>query len=131
MSRPNGIELSPDESTLYVANSDPDQPIWMSFPVKDTGLIGPGKVFYDSAKWVKEKRKGLPDGMKVDVDGNLWATGPGGVWVFSPSGEVLGNIDTGANTANVCFGGADGSRLFIAANHDICYVRTKTKGKGF
>ncbi|HZZ81371.1 MAG TPA: SMP-30/gluconolactonase/LRE family protein [Gemmataceae bacterium] len=131
MTRPNGIELSPDEKTLYVANSDPDMPIWKSFPVKDDGTIGEGKVFVDGTNWVKEKRPGLPDGMKIDVSGNLWATGPGGVWVFSPSGEVLGNIDTGTNTANVCFGDEDGSTLYIAANHDICRVKTKTKGKGF
>lgn len=130
MSRPNGIELSPDEKTLYVANSDFATPVWKSFPVKDDGTIGEGKVFVDGMKWVKEKRPGLPDGMKVDSEGNLWATGPGGVWVFSPAGEVLGNIDTGTNTANVCFGD-DGSTLYIAANHDICRVKTKAKGKGF
>ncbi len=131
MSRPNGIELSPDEKTLYIANSDPTVPVWKSFPVKDDGTIGEGKVFVDGMKWVKEKRPGLPDGMKVDTEGSLWATGPGGIWVFSPTGEVLGNIDTGTNTANVCFGGDDGSTLYIAANHDICRVKTKTKGKGF
>ena len=130
MSRPNGIALSPDEKTLYVANSDPKMPIWKSFPVKDDGTIGEGKLFVDGSKWVKEKRPGLPDGMKIDVQGNLWATGPGGVWVFSPTGEVLGNIDTGINTANCCFGD-DGSMLYIAVNHDICRVRTSTKGKGF
>jgi gluconolactonase len=130
MTRPNGIELSPDEKTLYVANSDPEQPIWKSFPVKDDGTIGEGKLFVDGTKWVKDKRLGLPDGMKIDVDGNIWATGPGGVWVFSPKGEVLGNIDTGTNTANCCFGD-DGSTLYIAANHDICRVKTLTKGKGF
>lgn len=130
MSRPNGIALSPDEKTLYVANSDPKAPIWKSFPVKADGTIGEGKVFVDGTKWLKEKRKGLPDGMKIDKDGNVWATGPGGVWVFAPDGTVLGNIDTSVNTANVCFGD-DGSTLYIAADHDICRVKTKTKGKGF
>ena len=130
MSRPNGIELSPDEKTLYVANSDFATPVWMSFPVQADGTLGKGKVFVDGMKWVKEKRPGLPDGMKVDAAGNLWATGPGGVYVFSPEGAVLGNIDTGTNTANVCFGD-DGSTLYIAANHDICRVKTLTKGKGF
>jgi gluconolactonase len=130
MSRPNGIELSPDEKTLYVANSDFDAPVWKSFPVKDDGTIGEGKLFVDGMKWVKEKRPGLPDGMKVDNAGNLWATGPGGVWIFNPKGEVVGNIDTGTNTANVCFGD-DGSTLYIAANHDVCRVKTLTKGKGF
>jgi gluconolactonase len=131
MTRPNGIALSPDEKTLYVANSDSDQPVWMSFPVKGDGTLGKGNVFVDGMKWVRAKRAGLPDGMKVDVLGNLWATGPGGVWVFTPAGDVLGNIDTGTNTANVAFGGSDGSVLFIAANHDICRVKTTTKGNGF
>jgi gluconolactonase len=130
ISRPNGIELSPDEKTLYIANSDPDRPVWLSFPIKGDGTIGKGKVFVDGSKWVAEKRPGLPDGMKVDAAGNLWATGPGGVWVFSPKGEVLGNIDTGINTANCAFGD-DGSALYIAVNHDICRVKTTTKGKGF
>src|ERR1043165_7050685 len=97
MTRPNGIALSPDEKTLYVANSDALQAIWKSFPVKEDGTIGEGKVFVDGMPWIKEKRKGLPDGMKVDAKGNLWATGPGGVWVFAPDGTVLGNIDTSAN----------------------------------
>ncbi len=130
MSRPNGIELSPDEKTLYVANSDFANPVWMSFPVKKDGTLGKGKVFVDGMTWVKEKRPGLPDGMKVDIHGNLWATGPGGVWVFDPTGKVLGNIDTGINTANCAFGD-DGATLYIAANHDICRVKTTTKGKGF
>jgi gluconolactonase len=130
MTRPNGIELSPDEKTLYVANSDPAQPIWNSFPIKSDGTLGDGKVFVDGMKWVKAGRPGLPDGMKVDAQGNLWATGPGGVWVFTPAGEVIGNIDTGTNTANVAFGD-DGSTLYIAANHDICRVKTTTKGNGF
>jgi gluconolactonase len=130
MTRPNGITLSPDEKTLYVANSDPEQPIWKSFNVKKDGTLGKSKVFVDGTKWVRDKRPGLPDGMKVDVDGNVWATGPGGVWVFTPGGTVIGNIDTGTNTANVAFGD-DGSTLYIAANHDICRVRTTTKGKGF
>lgn len=130
MSRPNGIELSPDEKTLYVANSDPAIPVWKAFPVKADGTLGEGRLFVDGSKWVKEKRPGLPDGMKIDSAGNLWATGPGGVWVFSPKGDVLGNIDTGTNTANVCFGD-DGSTLYIAANHDICRIKTNAKGKGF
>jgi gluconolactonase len=130
MTRPNGIALSPDEKTLYVANSDPDVPVWKSFPVKADGTLGASKVLVDGTKWVQEKRLGLPDGMKIDVAGNIWATGPGGVWVFAPDGTVLGNIDTGINTANCAFGD-DGSTLYIAANHDICRVKTLTKGKGF
>jgi gluconolactonase len=131
MSRPNGIALSPDEKTLYVANSDFAAPIWKSFPVQPDGTIGSGKVFFDAGDFVKAKRKGLPDGMKVDVHGNLFATGPGGLHVFAPDGTLLGTLDTGVNTANCCFGGPDGSTLFVACDHDIGRIRTTTKGKGF
>jgi gluconolactonase len=129
MTRPNGITLSPDEKTLYVANSDPKIAIWMAFPVKTDGTLGDGKVFFDATQWVG-KKKGLPDGMKVDEAGNLFATGPGGVLVFSPEGKQLGTIATGVNTANCAFG-EDGMTLFVAADHDICRIRLSTKGRGF
>lgn len=77
MTRPNGIAFSPDEKTLYVAQSDPQKAIWMAYPMKADGTIGPGKVFADVTSMVG-KMKGLPDGLKVDRAGNLWATGPGG-----------------------------------------------------
>lgn len=131
MSRPNGIALSPDEKTLYVANSDPDDAVWMAFPIGDDGKLGKGRVFFRCGKWIGDKSMpGLPDGLKVDVDGNLWATGPGGVHIFSPDAVHLGMILTGTNTAN-CAWGDDGSTLYIAANHDIARIRTKTKGLGF
>lgn len=130
ITRPNGIAFSPDEKTLYVASSDPNKAIWMSYPVKDDGTLGKGKVFFDTTAWVKEKRPGLPDGLKVDKDGNLWATGPGGVLIFSPDGKHLGTIDTGVPTANVGFG-EDGSTLYITANHELLKVKTGTKGLGF
>lgn len=129
MSRPNGIVLSPDEKTLYVANSDPKQAVWMSFPVKADGTLGSGKVFFDATKWVGQK-KGLPDGMKVDTQGNLFATGPGGVLIFTPDGTHLGTMATGVNTSNCAFG-EDGSTLFVTADHDVCRIRLTTKGKGF
>jgi gluconolactonase len=131
ISRPNGIALSVDEKTLYVANSERERPVWMSFPVKEDGTLGEGKVFFDAAAWVKEGRKGAPDGMKIDHQGNLFATGPGGVHIFTPAGEHLGSIDTGVNTANCAFGGEDGSVLYIAADHDIARIKTTTKGKGY
>jgi gluconolactonase len=129
MTRPNGITFSPDEKTLYVANSDPDIAIWKAFPVRTDGTLGAGKVFFDSTPWVG-KKKGLPDGMKVDQAGNLFATGPGGVLIFSPAGKHLGTIATGVNTANCAFG-EDGMTLFVAADHDICRIRLSTKGRGF
>ncbi len=129
MSRPNGIAFSPDEKTLYVANSDEKKAIWLAFPVKDDGTLGEAKVFFDATKWVGEK-KGLPDGMKVDAQGNVFATGPGGVLVFSSLGKHLGTIATGVPTAN-CAWGDDGSVLYVCADKALTRIKTKTKGKGF
>lgn len=130
MSRPNGIAFSPDEKTLYVANSDPEKPIWMAFPVKDDGTLGDGKVFFDSSDWFKKKLPGLPDGMKVDKDGNVWATGPGGVFVINKDGKYLGMLATGVPTAN-CGWGDDGSTLYITADKNLVRVKTSTKGLGW
>lgn len=130
MSKPNGIALSPDEKTLYVANSDPKQAVWMSYPIGKGGKLGKGKVFFDATKEVEAKKKGLPDGMKVDVKGNIFATGPGGVLVFTPEGKHLGTIATGVNTGNVCFGD-DGSTLYVMCDKAIGRIKTKTKGLGF
>ena len=94
MTYPNGIGLSPDEKTLYVANSDPERAVWMAYPLKEDGTIGTGRVFFDATRGVKTL-KGLPDGLKVDRDGNLFATGPGGVLIFAPDGTHLGTLNTG------------------------------------
>jgi gluconolactonase len=126
---PNGIALSPDEKTLYVANSDPRKAIWMAFPLKEDGTIGPGRVFADVTSSVPG-RKGLPDGMKVDAAGNVFATGPGGILVFAPDGTHLGTFNTGQATAN-CGWGEDGSVLYITADMYIGRVRLTTKGRGF
>jgi len=129
MTRPNGIAFSPDEKTLYVANSDPKRAVWMAFDVTDDGLIAHGRVLYDATAWVG-KRKGLPDGMTVDRSGNLFATGPGGVNVFAPDGTFLGRIDPGEATANCTFGD-DGSTLYVTADMVLCRIKSNTKGLGF
>lgn len=129
MTRPNGIAFSPDEKTLYVAQSDPARAIWMAFPVNADGTLGKGRVFADVTSSVN-KMPGLPDGMKVDREGNLFATGPGGVYIFSPGGKLLGRIDTGEKTSN-CAWGDDGSTLYITADMYLCRVKTKTKGAGW
>jgi len=129
MTRPNGIAFSPDEKTLYVAQSDPKEAIWKAFPVLDDGTLGPGKVFFDVTPSAG-KLPGLPDGMKADAKGNLFATGPGGCYVFSPDGKLLGRIETGEKTAN-CAWGNDGSVLYLCADMYICRVKTTTKGAGW
>lgn len=126
LSRPNGLAFSPDEKTLYVANSDPDRAIWMSYPVKADGTLGAGKVFADVTSMTKGM-KGLPDGMKVDRAGNVFGTGPGGIHIFSPQGKPLGRIETGEATAN-CTWGDDGSTLFITADMYLCRLKTSTRG---
>jgi gluconolactonase len=125
LSRPNGLAFSPDEKTLYVANSDPDRAIWMSYPVKADGTLGTGKVFADVTAMVAAKLPGLPDGMKVDRSGNLFASGPGGIHVYSSDGTLLGRIETGERTAN-CAWGEDGSTLFLTADMYLCRIKTKT-----
>ena len=126
---PNGLAFSPDEKTFYVAVSDPDKAVWMAYNVNPDGTLANGRVFFDATTLAKSK-KGLPDGMKVDRAGNLFATGPGGVLVFAPEGKLLGTINTGEPTAN-CNWGNDGSVLYITANHFLCRLQTKTKGHGW
>lgn len=130
LTRPNGIAFSPDHKTLYVAQSDPAAAIWKSFPVKVDGTLGKSKVFFDATSAIEKKLPGLPDGMKVDEKGNLWATGPGGVHIFTPQGKLLGRISTGERTSN-CAWGNNGSTLYITSDMYLCRIQTKTRGAGW
>lgn len=114
LSRPNGIAFSPDGQTAYVANSDPERAIWMAYDVTEAGDFTNGRIFYDATSKVGQA-PGLPDGLKVHPNGTLFATGPGGVHVFSAEGEALGLIRTGQATSNVAFN-ADHSALYITAD---------------
>jgi len=123
LSRPNGIALSPDEKTLYVANSDPEEATWSSFRIEEDGSLGEPFVFHDATGLVKAN-PGLPDGLKVDSKGNIFATGPGGIFVFSPKGDLLGTISTGEPTANLAFN-ADESMLYITANDKLMRLQLR------
>ena len=127
LSRPNGLAFSPDEKILYVANSDPEKALLMAFPVRPDGSLGAAKVFFDVTAAVSKEKPGLPDGLKVSTDGTVWASGPGGVLVYSPQGKHLGTLATGVATANLAFGD-DGSTLYITADKNLVRVRTKVKG---
>lgn len=121
LTRPNGIAFSPDERTLYVANSDPERAVWMAWDVLDDGTIADGRVFFDATHWVGE-RPGLPDGLEVDARGNLFATGPGGVLVFAPDGRHLGTVLTTQATANCTFG-EGGRSLYMTADGYLLRLR--------
>lgn len=128
--RPNGVALSPDGRTLYVAQSESSAAIVRKYPVAQDGTVGEGSLFFDATQLAKD-HPGLPDGLAVDKDGNVWTTGPGGVLVVSPEGKLLGRILTGELTANCCFGGEDGTTLYMTADMWFCRIQTTTKGAGF
>ncbi len=123
---PNGLAFTPDEKCLYVTQSNPDRAVVMKYPVNSDGTLDAGKVFQDLTAYAADM-PGLPDGMKVDHLGNVFTTGPGGVWVLAPEGEILGRIETGERIANLCWGGA-GSTLYLCSHGWLCRLHALTSG---
>jgi gluconolactonase len=121
--RPNGIAFSPDEKVLYVSNSGP--PKWFRYSVQADGSVSEGKVLFDASG---EKGAGGPDGIKVDRLGNLWGSGPGGVWILSPAGKHLGTIPVPERVGNLAWGDEDGKTLYIVASTSVYRIRTKVGG---
>jgi gluconolactonase len=121
---PNGLAFSPDERTLYVANSR-----WAAYihalELNDDGTVKRRRIFADMSS---DEPDGVPDGMKVDVEGNVYCTGPGGVWVFSPDGRHLGTIRPPEIPANLAFGGPDRKTLFFTARTSVYATRVKVPG---
>ena len=123
ITRPNGIALMPGEKTLLVANSDPAKPFWYAFDLDtNDSLINP-RIFCDASTATKTE-KGLPDGMKIDKNGNVFAAGPGGIWIFNKDGKVLGKIKIPEQTSN-CALSADEKTLYITA--DMYLLRVKLR----
>ncbi|HEY4089362.1 MAG TPA: SMP-30/gluconolactonase/LRE family protein [Bryobacteraceae bacterium] len=122
---PNGIALSPDEKTLYVSNSDEKKRLWMRYDVAADGTVSNGRVFFDLAN---AKEQGIPDGMKVDSQGNVYAAGPEGIWVFSPDGRHIGTIQPGEVAANMAWG-EDGKSLYITASTSVYRIRVSVPGE--
>jgi gluconolactonase len=125
LTRPNGIAFSPDQKTLYIANSDEKNKVWMAYDVADNGTVANGRVFADVTA---EKEEGLPDGMKVDERGDIYASGPGGIWVFSPAGKHLGTIKTPQVPAN-CNWGDDWKSLYITARTSLYRIKLAVAGE--
>ena len=120
---PNGLAFSPDEKMLYVANTRPDKFI-MVYDVNADGTVSNGRHFAD----MSSEEAGVPDGMKADVEGRVYCTGPGGCWVFEPSGELIGIIKLPEYPANCGWGGPDNKTMYFTANTSVFSMRMKTAG---
>lgn len=114
---PNGIALSPDEKTLYVSASNAANPSWYSYAIDDDGRVHSRKLFHQ-APVQSHSQHGLPDGLKVHHSGIVFATGPGGVWLFDPHGVLLAKVHLPSIAANLAFN-ADQTKVFVTAHHQL------------
>ena len=120
--RPNGLAFSPDESLLYI--DDTEQGHIRVFDVKSDGSLGTGRDFVA----LKGDGPGAPDGLKLDIDGNIYCTGPGGIFVISPEAEILGRIRMLDHTTNLSWGDSDRQSLFITASSSVYRLRLNIPG---
>ena len=120
--RPNGLAFSPDESTLYI--DDTIERTIRAFDVAADGSFSNGRIVADLAS----DMDGGPDGMKVDMEGNIYCTGPSALWVYQPDGELVGTVAGPHQPANVAFGGADRRMLLVTATTSLFTLRTKIPG---
>ncbi len=125
LTRPNGLAFSPDGKVHYVANSQ-NPSAYYRYDVKPDGQLGSRQLFADVTK---EPGDGVPDGLKVDSRGNLWASGPGGFRIYSSTGEVLGQIILPEVAANLAWGGADGQTAYFTASTSIYRLTMKIPGQ--
>jgi gluconolactonase len=123
LGRPNGIAFSPDEKFLYIAESG--RKVWLRYRVQPDGSVSDGAVFLDPSS---DKTPGVPDGMRVDEKGNIYSSGPGGVWVISPAGKHLGTIKIPEVVSNVAWGDKDRKTLYITASTSVYRIRAKIPG---
>ena len=124
-SGPNGIAFSPDERYLYVDNWDLKRKVLMRYEVNADGTITNGKVFY---YFTKDPEPVALDGIKVDQQGNVYVSAPGGVWILSPSGKALGHIVPPEHDANFTFGDEDGKSLYMTASTGLYRLRVNVPG---
>jgi gluconolactonase len=121
--RPNGIAFSPDEMILYIADSG--KKVWMRYTVHPDGSVSDGKLLLDASG---EKSPGGPDGIRVDKKGNIYGSGPGGVWIISSDGKHLGTIKIPEVVSNVAWGDKDGKTLYITASTSLYRIRLAVPG---
>ena len=123
---PNGIAFSPDERWLYVSNWDVKRKVIMRYPVQRDGSLGDGAAFVDVT--TSHPGEQAWDGVKVDRDGNVYAAGPGGIWVIAPDGTHLGTISPPETPANMAWGASDGRTLYITARTGLYRIRLNIPG---
>jgi gluconolactonase len=128
--RPNGVALSPDERTLYVAQSEPAKAIIMAYSLDADGNVTGKKLFHDTTDLVAKDAPGLPDGLTVATDGTIFTSAPGGILVLSKEGKRLGRISNGKPTANCKFGD-DGKTLYLTSQNILARIRLNVTGAGF
>jgi gluconolactonase len=121
--RPNGLAFSPDEKFLYVADSG--KKLWMRYRVQPDGTVTDGMVFLDPSN---DPAPGVPDGLRVDKKGNIYSSGPGGVWIITPEGKHIGTIKVPEVVSNVAWGDKDGKTLYITASTTIFRIKLKAVG---
>ena len=121
---PNGLAFSPDESVLYVTNTRESMYI-AAYDVRADGTAYNGRIFADMSS---AEPDGVPDGMKVDSEGRIYSTGPGGCWVFDPNGNHLGIIRLPEMPANCAWGGEDNRTMFFTARTSVYTLRMRTSG---
>jgi gluconolactonase len=127
VARANGLAFSPDGRTLYVSNADSLRPVILAYEVGKNGKLGKSRTFFDMANLPKIRFKEVPDGLKVDQAGNVYAAGVGGLLILSPQGQLLGTIDPGEVVAN-CAWGDDGHSLYLMATTFVCRIKTLVQG---
>jgi len=123
----NGLALSPDGRTLYVSNADSLRPVILAYEVGKAGKLGKSRPFFDMKALPRARFKEVPDGLKVDRAGNVYAAGFGGLLIISPQGQLLGTVDPGETVAN-CTWGDDGHVLYLAGGTLVCRLPTLAQG---
>ena len=124
ITRPNGIAFTNNEKTLIVANSDPDKAFWYLFDIAANDSLVNGRLLHDATPLHKTGVKGLPDGLKVDKQGNVFATGPGGVYIFNAAGKQIGKLNIPEACSNIALADDD-KTLFVTADMYVLRVRMR------
>jgi len=120
ISRPNGIAFFPGGKTILISNSEPKKPYWYTYDLDKNGLFTRGRIFYNASEAAKTAA-GMPDGLKIGKQGHVFASGPGGIWVFNRTGKLLGKILINDLVSNCSLSG-DEKTLYVTSNHRVLKI---------